>query len=78
LQDNEKEKGQRKGGERTEEVERIFAKLPPEARRELLDYAEFPLQKYGQREIRRFKFTWEGKLKGVKMTSVELQHKALE
>ena len=60
------------------EVERIFAKLPPEARRELLDYAEFLLQKYGQREIRGFKFTWEGKLKDVKMASVELQHKALE
>ncbi|NJE10322.1 DUF2281 domain-containing protein [Thermococcus sp. MAR1] len=61
-----------------EEVERIFAKLPPEARRELLDYAEFLLQKYGKREARGFKFTWEGKLKGVKMTSVELQHKASE
>ncbi|AJC72046.1 hypothetical protein X802_07635 [Thermococcus guaymasensis DSM 11113] len=32
-----------------EDIERIFTKLPPEARKELLDYAEFLLAKYGRR-----------------------------
>ncbi|MCD6373469.1 MAG: DUF2281 domain-containing protein [Thermococcus sp.] len=61
-----------------EDIEKIFTKLPPEARKELLDYAEFLLAKYGRGERKGFSFTWAGKLKDVKMTSVELQHKALE
>ncbi len=61
-----------------QDVERILSQLPPEARKELLDYAEFLLQKYGKKKAPGFEFTWEGKLKDVKLTSVELQHKALE
>ncbi len=61
-----------------EDIERIFTKLPPEARKELLDYAEFLLAKYGARKRKGFSFTWAGKLKDIKMTSVELQHRALE
>ncbi|WP_456365874.1 DUF2281 domain-containing protein [Thermococcus sp.] len=63
------------------DVEKIFSQLSPEARRELLDYAEFLLQKYGKKggkKGRGFTFSWEEKLKDVKLTSVELQHKALE
>jgi len=63
-----------------QDVEKVLSQLPPEARRELLDYAEFLLQKYGRKgkKKRGFTFSWEGKLKDVKLTSVELQHKALE
>ncbi|WP_297487116.1 DUF2281 domain-containing protein [Thermococcus sp.] len=62
-----------------QDVERILSQLPPEARKELLDYAEFLLQKYGRKgEKRGFTFSWEGKLRDVKLTPVELQHKALE
>jgi len=62
-----------------QDVERILSQLPPEARRELLDYTEFLLQKYGRKDKKRgFTFSWEGKLKDIKLTSVELQHKALE
>jgi len=61
-----------------QDVERILSQLPPEARRELLDYAEFLLQKYGKKPPKGFTFSWEGKLGDVKMSSVELQHKALE
>ena len=61
-----------------QDVESILSQLPPEARRELLDYAEFLLQKYGKKKAPGFKFTWEGKLRDIKLTSVELQHKALE
>ena len=55
--------------------------LPTELKKEVLDYIEFLLQKYGKKtKKKRFKFDWEGglsELKG-KFTSVELQHKALE
>ncbi|MFA4646627.1 hypothetical protein P8X24_05105 [Pyrococcus kukulkanii] len=34
--------------------------------------------KYRKQKRHEFKFTWEGKLKDVNMSSVELQHKALE
>jgi len=61
-----------------EDMERIFTKLPPEARKELLDYAEFLLAKYGARKRKGFSFTWAGKLKDVRMNSLELQRKALE
>jgi len=56
--------------------------LPEDLKREVLDYMEFLLKKYKDREIkeRKFKFDWEGGLSeiGEKITSVELQHKALE
>jgi len=55
--------------------------LPQDLEKEVLDYIEFLLQKYGKRTIKRkFKFDWEGGLSDLKekYTSVELQHKALE
>ena len=55
--------------------------LPEDIKKEIIDYIEFLLQKYGQKGKReKFSFDWEGglaELKG-KYTSVELQHKASE
>ena len=36
-----------------QDVEKVLFQLPPEARRELLDYAEFLLQKYGRKGKKR-------------------------
>ncbi len=56
--------------------------LPENLRREVLDYIEFLIKKYKDKEIKakRFKFDWEGGLSELreKFTSVELQHRALE
>jgi len=65
-----------------DEILEKLQQLPDTLRKEVLDYIELLLRKYGSKplEKRRFSFTWEGslaKLRG-KMSSVELQHKALE
>jgi hypothetical protein len=64
------------------EFEVKMQKLPEDLRRKVLDYVDFLLSKYQDRETARkkFKFDWEGGLSeiGEKFTSVELQHKALE
>jgi len=55
--------------------------LPEDLEKEVLDYIEFLLHKYGNKtEKKRFKFDWEGGLSDLKdkYTSVELQHKASE
>lgn len=55
--------------------------LPEDLEKEVLDFIEFLLLKYGKKnEKRKFKFDWEGGLSDLKdkYTSVELQHKALE
>lgn len=55
--------------------------LPEDLEKELLDYIEFLLHKYGKRiEKKELKFDWEGGLSDLKdkYTSVELQHKAME
>ena len=66
---------------REKEVETKIQRLPEQARREVLDFAEFLILKYQKKEgkKKRFKFDWEGGLSGIKerLTSVELQHKAL-
>lgn len=64
------------------EIEVKMQKLPEDLRKEVLDYVDFLLSKYQDREAARkkFKFDWEGGLSEIrgKFTSVELQHKALE
>lgn len=64
------------------EIEVKIEKLPEELRGEVLDYVDFLLSKYQQKETvrKKFKFDWEGGLSGIreKFTSVDLQHKALE
>jgi len=55
--------------------------LPEDLEKEILDYIEFLLHKYGKKtEKKGFKFDWEGGLSDLKdeYTSVELQHKAME
>ncbi len=56
-----------------------FHDLPENARKELLDFLDFLSIRYGKKqkmEKERFKFDWEGGLKDVNETSVDLQHKA--
>ena len=56
-------------------------KLPVDLKREVMDYIEFLLKKYGKKVRKgKFKFDWEGGLSNLKKkyTSVELQHKAME
>ena len=55
--------------------------LPVPIQTQILDYAEFLLNKYKPKrkpEKTKFKFDWEGGLKNSypKISSVELQHKA--
>jgi hypothetical protein len=60
------------------EIELKIRELPEDLKREVLDYIEFLLQKYGTKKTRPkgFKFDWEGSLSELrdKFTSVELQH----
>ena len=64
------------------EIELKIRELPENLRKEVLDYIEFLIKKYRNKEAgaRKFRFDWEGGLVEVKekFTSVELQHKALE
>lgn len=64
------------------EIEVKIQRLPEDLKREVLDYIDFLLDKYRGRESARkgFTFDWEGALADVggKVTSVELQHRALE
>ena len=64
------------------EIELKIQKLPEDLRREVLDYVEFLLNKYKERERtkNKFEFDWEGGLSGLKekFTSIKLQHKSLE
>jgi len=62
-------------------IEAKLDELPENSKREVLDYIEFMLHKYGKKTKRgKFRFDWEGGLSDLKeeYTSVELQHKALE
>ncbi len=55
--------------------------LPEDIKKEIIDYIEFLVQKYVQKEKKeKFSFDWEGGLAELKekYTSVELQHKASE
>ena len=59
--------------------------LPLYLKKEVLDYVEYLLNKYPKQQKtaapgKKFRFDWEGGLVDIKdeMTSVELQHKAME
>ena len=60
------------------ELETKIKSLPPEIKKELLEYIERRLRYYKRKG--KFNFSWEGGLKEFKneFTSVELQHKAME
>jgi len=59
------------------EFEEKIKSLPPEIKKEILEYIERRLKYYKHKG---FNFSWEGKLKDIKdkFTSVDLQHKAME
>ncbi len=62
------------------EIELKIRELPEPLKREVMDYIDFLLKKYGKKCAKKFKFDWEGGLSELreKYTSVELQHKVLE
>ena len=55
-----------------------FDNLPKQAQKQVLDYIEFLMKKYSQKQNKKekFKFDWENGLSELKnqYTSVELQH----
>jgi len=61
-------------------IEEIIKELPPEAQKEVRDFAVFLLEKRIKRPRRKPKFDWAGSAKDLrdKYTSVELQHKISE
>jgi len=64
---------------KSEIIKAKLEELPEDLKKEVLDYIEFLLQKYGGKTKKgRFRFDWEGGLSDLreKYTSVELQHEA--
>ncbi len=64
-------------------IEGLVQALPFNLKREVLDYVEFLTGKCRKKVSpgkKKFKFDWEGGLGGIEsgMTSVELQHKAMD
>lgn len=56
-----------------------FQNLPQNAKKELMDFLDFLTSRYKKAESwkkKGFSFDWEGGLKDLKESSVELQHKA--
>jgi hypothetical protein len=56
-----------------------FQNLPESAKSELMDFLDFLTSRYAKKQNQKketFSFDWEGGLKDLKETSVELQHKA--
>ena len=58
----------------------LLEKLPPDLQQEVIDFADFLLDKQRMKQKGEFKFDWRGALRDLrnKYTSVELQHKILE
>ncbi|MFO8132775.1 MAG: DUF2281 domain-containing protein [Thermoplasmatota archaeon] len=63
------------------ELEARLRELPPEEKKEILDYVEFLLSRRRlEQGKKKFGFGWEGALKhiGDRYDAVELQHKSRE
>jgi galactose-1-phosphate uridylyltransferase len=60
------------------ELQELLEELPPNLQKEVLDFAEFLLEKSKKRPEGAPHFQWAGALKDLReqYTSVELQHKA--
>lgn len=60
------------------ELQELLEELPPNLQQEVLDFAEFLLEKSKKRPEEAPRFQWAGALKDLRnqYTSVELQHKA--
>jgi len=65
-----------------QKIEFMVQKLPFYLKKEVLNYIEFLSNKYSNNAAvkKKFKFDWEGGLADTKdkMTSVQLQHKAMD
>ena len=67
-----------------QELQIKIRQLSIDLRKNVLDYVDFLISKYGSTKAKttakKFKFDWEGDLADLskEYTSVELQHKALE
>ena len=61
-------------------LEELIEELPPDAKAELRDFAEFLHKKKAHKPMGKPTFKWEGALADMKdqYTSVELQHKVSE
>ena len=61
-------------------LEELIKELPPDLQEEVMDFANFVLERRANRPRRKPRFDWAGGLKDFrdKYTSVELQHKASE
>lgn len=56
-----------------------FQNLPESAKKELIDFLDFLSSRYNKKQKAKkgsFSFDWEGRLKDLNETSVELQHNA--
>jgi hypothetical protein len=60
--------------------EEIIKELPPDLQQEVLDFAEFLLNKTKPPKQKHLRMSWAGALRGYRdqYTSLELQKKALE
>lgn len=64
-----------------QQIDNMVHQLPIYLKREVLNYVEYLSKKHHTKKVskKKFKFDWEGGLSNIKnMTSVELQHKALD
>jgi hypothetical protein len=63
-----------------EDIAEIIARLPPEVRQEVIDFAHFLLEKRLAKHGRKLRQDWAGALSEYRdqYTSLELQKKALE
>lgn len=65
-----------------QKIENMVQKLPLYLKREVLNYIEYISSKHHVNRMakKKFRFDWEGGLADVKekMTSVQLQHKAMD
>lgn len=63
-----------------ESLDDKISQLPPELRKEVMDFIDYLLQKTKRPEGRKLQLTWAGALRDYRdrFTSLELQKKALE
>jgi len=61
-------------------IEEMIKELPSELQQEVLDFAEFLIEKRAQKKGRKLRQDWAGALKDYRdqYTSLELQKKALQ
>ena len=68
------------GGEDMKSIDEIVKNLPSQMQREVVDFAEYLVERYPHKRGKALRQDWAGALKELKnkYTSVQLQKKALE